>query len=1070
MINEELFQKEYSKLNTRQKDVVDTVEGPVLVVAGPGTGKTQVLGLRVANILRTTEAGPSNILCLTYTDAGALNMRERLARFIGNDAYRVEIGTFHSFANNIIGHYPEYFHDAVRFSAAGPLEKAEIETALFASLPYGHALYGKSPLGDFIYRRDVMSRIENIKKAGYTPDIYIGLVDALVEEAKSFTGTFDTWPLRLSVKDMSSVLGIAHELEQTGTAYGIVLGKGIRKAISEAEEMGKTEPLGKWKSKFLQKGDDGVLVLKESTEEGVAKMRAVAEMYKKYEDALHARERYDFSDMILDVAEALKNNSVLRNELEERYQYVLLDEFQDTNEAQMSLVRAITSGDIHAGRPNVMAVGDDDQAIFKFQGAEISNITAFHKGYVGVKVIVLDTNYRSHMNILEASRKVVLQGQERLENKVEGLSKVLAQGNKAIVNGEVRIDTFKSDSEEYAHIAESIRKLKDTGENLSEVAIIARDHKDLQAILPYLDRAKVPYMYERSANVFDESHVRELVTLCNYAANVASNSNTRDELLPLILSAPYWGIDRAELFRFAVEVKAVRNSTWSMALLEAKDEVIRNAGKIIADAAAEAQNLPLEHLLDKFMTESGFREYYFGEVARKERSGVYYVFLASLKTFIEALREWREGEPIFARDVEPFVKLHRDFGISLMSRVELAGAANAVRIMTAHKSKGLEFDVVFLMRAHEKVWVKKNKGSKAPVPAPLADALSPAGDNEDDFIRLLYVAMTRAKSRLYISAHADLVRYLSNENAEREEEPEEEGDEEDITHAESFLFAPPFNPDEGTLLRGLLENYRLSVTHLNNFCNVETGPQHFVAQNLLRIPQPMAPAAVYGSAVDEALTEFISYPKYHYGDAPSLDHLFKKFTQVLSKGRLPRTEAEVLRDKGERVIANFTTHYEKRFGEADEAQVDFRSLNLIVGDILITGKIDLLTTTPEGFVVTDFKTGKPLDSWKQTGDKQIQLYHYKHQLCFYAVLLKHSAKHSYPIANLRLEFVEGVLDGGDSSVLEYYPTDEDVSRMEKLIEAVGKKIKALDFPNIDKYPKTLKGIIAFEDDLISGNI
>jgi DNA helicase-2/ATP-dependent DNA helicase PcrA len=1072
MYNEELFLKEYEKLNARQREVVDTIDGPVMVVAGPGTGKTQVLGLRVANIIRKTEVGPGNILCLTYTDAGAYNMRDRLKRFIGNDAYRVEIGTFHSFCNNVISHYPEYFHDAVRFSAAGPLEKAEIERELFANLPYGHAFYGKTPAGDYTYRRDVLARIENIKKAGFTPLAYKESVEGHLGELGIFSQTFHTWPAKLAIKDLGAILEIANELADSNTESGTTLAKSLTRAIEASHEIGKTEPLGKWKKDYLVKNESDMWMLKELDPKRMEKIRAVAELYGKYEEALHGRERYDFSDMIIDVAEALKNNSVLRSELEEQYQYILLDEFQDTNDAQMSLVRALTSSPIHEGRPNVMAVGDDDQAIFKFQGAELSNILSFKKSYRDVAIIVLDTNYRSHENILSSARKVVVQGEYRLENQIEGLSKVLTQGNKGIIKGDVFMKQFNTDSEEYAYVADTISKLVDEGVDAGEIAIIARDHKDLQATLLYLNRAQVPYIYERSANVFEERHVSELVTFCAYVASAASDARTRDELLPTILMSPYWGLDRTSLFRFAVKVKE-SGASWSGALLDSTDENIKRAGRILAESSSHAESEPLEHLLERFMTESGFREYYFSERARKDKAGEYYVFLASLKTFIEALRSWRDGEKLFARDVEPFVKLHRDFGINLTSKIELAGGAKAVRILSAHSSKGLEFDTVFLLKAHQGVWVKKKRGSKAPVPLALEDVLTPAGDDPDDVIRLLYVAMTRAKSRLYITAHEDLVEFLGGESGSGDTTPDEgEGDEEDIDQAESFLFAPPFIPDEKVLIAGILEKWRLSVTHLNNFCNVETGgPEHFVAQNLLRIPQPMSASLVYGSAVDEALTEFISYPRYHGGEAAPLEHLLKTFTRVLARGRLPREEEVVHRDRGEKVVANFATRYASRFGEEDEAQVDFRGANIAIEGVPITGKIDLLTLKEGGYFVTDFKTGKPLSDWKPKDEnKKIQAYHYKHQLGFYALLLKYSGRHNFPIRSLVLEFVDELHVSIDSGVLEYFPTEEELVRLEKLIAAVGKKILSLDFPNVEHYPKTLKGIIAFEDDLIEGNI
>jgi DNA helicase-2/ATP-dependent DNA helicase PcrA len=457
-MDEQAYLAVYKKLNQAQKKAVDTLDGPVLVVAGPGTGKTELLALRVANILRLRDVSPHNILCLTFTENGALNMRNRLASFIKQDAYRVGIYTFHAFANSIISRNPEYFYQAANFSQASDLDRAQIFTEIFETLPHKHALASFHSEEGYVYLKDMMDRIKHIKSGGYTPSEYSALVESIAKEYPAINKVLHGWPEgRASIKNISLYDPIVQSLHSIGTLNATYLATTLAQSIERASENRKMEAISDWKKKYTI-NDGEQVVLKDSYL--VDKIRGVAEIYSIYTEMLHKKGLYDFDDVIIEVGHVLRNNSVLKNELEEQYQYILIDEFQDTNDAQMSLVHAISSSYIHEGRPNVMVVGDDDQAVYKFQGAEISNIINFRNNtYKNVEIIVLDKNYRSHQAVLDLARSIVTQGIGRLENKYGDISKVLSQGNASIKESKIAITEYGSDIEEFTRTAQYVHKL-----------------------------------------------------------------------------------------------------------------------------------------------------------------------------------------------------------------------------------------------------------------------------------------------------------------------------------------------------------------------------------------------------------------------------------------------------------------------------------------------------------------------------------------------------------------------------------------------------------------------------------
>jgi DNA helicase-2/ATP-dependent DNA helicase PcrA len=522
------------------------------------------------------------------------------------------------------------------------------------------------------------------------------------------------------------------------------------------------------------------------------------------------------------------------------------------------------------------------------------------------------------------------------------------------------------------------------------------------------------------------------------------------------------------LFSLAVESKE-NNKSWTEVLVTTNDEKIKKIGLILSEIVILGEHMPLEHMFEKFMEESGFKEFYFSRESIKKSPTTYVSFLASLKTFIEALREWKEGEVLLVSDVAPFVQMHIDHNISLISESPFMKNENSVQIMTAHASKGLEFSHVYIISAHDSFWTKSPRTNIAPLPSPLVPLMQPAGDTEDDFIRLLYVAITRAKHSLSISSHDAQVRYLPVDNVIHEE------NENDIpieAHENALaLHKKPYKEDEWVLLRRLVKNYKMPVTHLNNFVNLSLGgPLYFIEQNLLRFPQPMNPSGVYGTAIHKSIEEIVMYPKYHSGKKVSLENLLTIFDKELSRGRLPINEMIKQGERGKKVLECLYKMTKDMFNPSDLVEVDMKNEGVIIGEAHLVGKIDLLRVIDKKYEVVDFKTGKAFTSWEEakTDNDKIKLHKYRQQLIVYKLLLENSIHYKdMPVSKLSLWFVEE--EKFTELVLDI--VDVEIERTKKLIEVVYNKIINLEItPDISKYGESYKGLLEFEEDLIAGRI
>lgn len=1103
MLMSDTFDARYKALNAAQKKAVDVIDGPVMVIAGPGSGKTELLSLRVGKILKVGTAKASSILLLTFTETAARNMRERLEALIGPDAFRVAIYTFHGFCTDIIGRYPEYFFNATHFRPGSDLVQSELLENIFKRLPHKHMLAGFHPERGFAYLKEVQVRIKDIKKGGLTPERYAEL---LAENEKSFTAlnkiVAEDLPERIGKDSIAAFERMRLALEKEGSNLGLMYAKSIEHALEDCEALEKNTPLSAWKSDYTGKDDDGNRVLKDFL--SLPKLYALGDIYADYQKALHTEGYFDYEDMILQVVKALTENITLRTELEEMYQYIMVDEFQDTNNAQLSLVKAISSNAVHEGHPNVCVVGDDDQAIYKFQGAEISNIHSFKELYKDVETIVLTENYRSTQEILDFARAIVVQGVNRLETRYKEIRKDLVAKNKTLPVGKIHTLAFPTDVEEYSCIAETITKLLKDNVPAKEIALIAREHKQLIALLPYLDVKNIPYTYMRKENVFDERHVQELIMLSRFLATVGDSAFERDDLLPQILSFEFWGLDRIAIWRIAEAAKE-KNISWLESMRQSDDEKVRELATFLIELGVAAQTAPLEIILDTLIGSkeapkvkenpdedddfvlpalhlktgflSPYKEYYFGKDALKKDGSSYIHFLSSLRVFINALREYKEGTMLRAHDVGTFVDMHVAYNIPLINETPFAHNENSVQLLTSHGAKGLEFDYVFVVSVNDAIWAGRSKGSKLsfPINMPLASA----GDTEDDFIRLFYVALTRARHTLYLTHHKSPLRFLqSSALPETENESPVVAETESLTKGLAIYHAPPFAHDEHALLQKVVEGYMLSPTHLNNFLNlIDGGPMKFLEQNLLRFPQAKNASSVYGTAIHKSLEDAHIIARKE-GKIPPLETLVDSFRRELKKGRLLDYEEENKRVRGEKVLARYYEERKKEIKAEHIVELNFSKQSVQINGALLTGKIDKIVEGAHGeWTVIDFKTGKGFSTFEEaklSEYDELKLHHYRYQLMMYKLLVENSRDHNtHTVTEGILEFVEED-DGGKVQEIRLSfdaAMHEELKRFTALVVAVYNKICTLDLNlPVEKYEQSLKGIQQFEDDLIAGKI
>ena len=1016
----------FDRLNFEQRLAVDTLEGPVLVIAGPGTGKTEILASRIVNILTTTQTDPSSILCLTYTDAGTVAMRNRLLEYIGPTAHAVTIATFHSFCNQVIQEQGDYFGFRYR-TAASDLDRYRIACSIIDDFPQGHPLTRST--GDLYYEASrLLTLFDIMKKEGWSPAWLSERVQQYIESLP----TRDEYIYKRRTKQADGSHCMPGDVN--------------RKKL--AEEQHKMEQL-----------------------------QAAAACFDTYANLLGEQGLYDFADMILWCRQAFEEAPELRASYQERYLYLLVDELQDTSGAQFDILMQLAD---YWDAPNLFMVGDDDQSIYRFQGASVENLHAVSERYRScMTAISLTQNYRSTQAILDAADSLIRHNEGRLDPDKQLLSATAASEG---AGDRPQLLRYQSPWHEAVGTVERIGALLDGGVAPQDIAVIYRNHTQLKDLLPLLAQRDIPVQTRRKVNILNEPLILRLERLLSYLERELAVPHSAEQLLFEILHDPWFGISPLALAKVAFEIRHARvdgvERTWRVflqtrhgdkgqpALFSRGDDdrliaALQTLERLIHSAAAE----PVVDLVHRVMTEMGL-------VAQMLSSNDRMWDLELLTSFYTLVRREAEKRHLTLSELLQLLRDHRRDKIPI--EVErMSGNQNGVVCLTAHGSKGLEFEQVLLIGCQKSVWDTAGRSGTYRLPPTIFT--KETGVELEEARRLFYVALTRAKRGLTVSyAVADMKgsaveesQFISElRSSQTCDQLTIELTDEQIIAAGCELLLPsrvavPESFIDHDLLNERLKSYSVSVSHVNAYLRC---PVSFYFTTLLRIPTPPNAAMVFGSAVHYAIEQIFGQMKRHPQRLfPSVDAFTSAFVWYMRRYQDLLSETEYRRryEYGLEILPLF--YAEKKDGWRSDALVELPIRNVAIEGVPLNGKLDMVEPLGGEVRVIDFKTGsiqnisKKLKAPDLDRPTQADLLadgtfnadalggDYWRQAVFYRILVENAPKHSWRMSEARFDFVEPDRVSGRFSSREVAVTPEEVRLVMDQIVYVYQRVMAHDF-------------------------
>lgn len=965
------FKKAYESLNKEQKEAVDSIEGPVMVIAGPGTGKTQILTLRIANILLKTQVNPENILALTFSESASFQMRDRLSKIIGTSAFKVDISTFHSFANEIIKNYPDEFS---RLMLSENITEVE-QITLIENLINTMELKMLRPFGEpFFYLRDILSAINDLKKEGVTPE---KLEDAINRQKKDFEMVEDLY----------------HE-------------KGVHKGVMK----GKYQDLKK----------------------DIEKMEEFLKMFESYQQQLVKDKKYDFNDMLLEVIENLKSNKSLLLRIQEKYQYILVDEHQDTNAAQNKLVELVAS---FYEVPNLFVVGDEKQAIYRFQGASLENFLYFKNLYPQAKLINLEKNYRSHQLILDASGSMI---EKNISANILPQKNLIADGD---FKGEkIEVVAVSDYHLEYEYIAKSIAKKISDGMQSSSIAVLARRNMDLIPLVQVLTRYGVKSVIASDQDVLSDLQIQKLIMI------LESINNPFDEVLLLkAMHIDFLGIDPFDIYKLLQKSRIEKKDIFSLLEKEVSQDIKEFYSKYKGWVSLN-NNIPFDDLFVKVINESGLRNYFLKLDDR-------YQVLNKITGLFDEIKLHLYKDPQFnLSDFLNLLEVVKKHKVNLKAKIDNS-MEEGVRLLTVHKSKGLEFDRVYIINCFDGRWGNARKrGIKIKIPWEyLGESIKAKVDfeNIEDERRLFYVGLTRAKrgitltmsktgidgkeqlpSQFLQEINADFIKQVDTKDFEKNFDKSVLLDEIKKTRVSS---------KDKTYIQNLFLEKGLSITGLENFLEC---PWKYFFRNLVALPDVKNKYLIFGTAI-HAIWDF--YIKSRSAKNITADILVDRFKQSMEMQAITEKDKKELLEKGERSIKLFYEQVARNWPENIQSEMNIRGVKL-EENIFLNGRLDMIEIlSNDGSVkVHDFKTGKAKNRSQIDGTKEGSDYNYLRQLIFYKILLDKYKEGLFKMKEGVIDFVEP--DEKDLFHSEVFAISEDMKKaLIDQVKYVANEILSLTF-------------------------
>lgn len=988
------FDELYKKLNPEQRGAVDTIDGPVIVIAGPGTGKTSILTLRISNILRLTDTAPESILVLTFTESGVHSVRKKLVDIIGTAGYRVPIYTFHSFCNDIIKGFPQEFpriigaQHVTDVDQISIIEELILKTKLVALKPHGNPVF---------YLKSILNFIKELKRE-----------DVGADEYKKYVDDFE--------KDIEDV----EDLRHTKGAY-------------------KGEIKAKYKPTFRK--------IENSREFGI--------LYEKYQNMLEEKRLYDYEDMIIEVLRELRENKNLLLELQETYQYILADEHQDANRGQNRLLELLSG--FHK-EPNLFVVGDEKQAIFRFQGASLENFLYFKKRFPNAKVFSLNKNYRSTQGILDASHSLIEKNpaggieRVRLESKgtINEAEKNKDVGNSA-VDQKANITIYECDTPqaEAIFIAKKVLEKIETGVAGEDIVVLFRDNRDADELARIFDTKSVPYVLHTDIDVIADEQIQKLFCVLK-----AINEFGNDKLLSLVLFLDFFELSHLDVFK--ILRYGYENRRNLVGVIKSMDDLVRAGVEepkkftdlyhMLHEMSVVARNKGLIDSIQIIVARIGF----VGFILSKPRSLELVSAYDALLSHVVELIERHKGAKL--QDYIGFLGKMSTHGISVRAK-SISSYPGRVNLMTAHKSKGLEFDHVFCAHLNEGHWGgRKNISYFLPIDVKATDEVE---NNMADERRLLYVAMTRARKTIVLTYATHRLsgkeilpsRFIEEIDPALVELKKEKGDtlallEKIEKHTENFL-----DIKNREYLEKVFLEQGFSVSALNNYL---TCPWKYFFQNLLRVPRVEERHQLYGTAIHETLKVFF--------DAYKNDNMFSKkvllgfFEKYLNRKALSESDYQLFLDKGRKSLGGYFDTYKDTwpkniFNEFNVSGVHlpFEMADGTKSNVLLRGQLDKVEILDGNSVnVVDYKTGNPKSRNDILGETKNSEGNYKRQLVFYKLIIDNFEKGRFNMNSGSIDFIEPAKNG-KYRCEKFEVTDAEVKELVDVIKKSALEIISLSF-------------------------
>ena len=1049
------------ELNENQKKAVEYLAGPLLVLAGPGTGKTQLLSEKVAYILKNTDTSPSNILCLTFTDSGALNMRERLKTIIGRDAMKVNIGTYHAFGQDILAKYRNFSPEYTRLidAAIDEVIQFKIVKEIRDALPAKDILTGDKV-------KDILDTISEAKSAGLSADDLKKIAKQNMEDSEVLSKAISPLlsnivprkykpSLENAYQPIYEILQKYEDLEPIvpGVERSIAgMSRALKSAIVEAESIERIGPLTDWKDDYFDKDGKGRYRLSDRVAN--KKLASFALVMEKYQAYLLENGLCDYDDMIIETGRILKEDDAFRETMQEQYQFIMLDEFQDTNPSQLNIVKLLTDYE----KPMIMAVGDDDQAIYEFQGANSTNLLDFQRHY-DAEVIALTENYRSTQEILDFSKQVIDQAPDRFVNE-----KPLTAHRPNPKTSQIHRIEFLSSDQEYEFVASKIAELVKSGVKQSSIAVLSNKHKYFLPLLPFLKaHPEIKIAYEKRDNLFDDEKIHEILTVLRLVDEVSREVRPTVSMLE-VLTYDWMDVPAMEVVKLVAEAREAHQSAFDYILDNTKTEKIETAMEFFSELVKKAFTEPLEVILNTLSAKMRI------DTLPEYEMFKFYENLASLRA--KLIKHCGE-KPLRVRDLMEMVSDYELASMPLITTSPYRDADDAVQILSAHKAKGMEFEYVFILSADHSCWGKgKGNNNLLALPANLIQ-IRHTGITDSERIRVLYVALTRARSHLYITNSLHDFTGKSPARLEYFDECQEKNEKGEYEVISPFLptrqvilsytdvenepfdslslkrksvgnlkkYFTPFitsEPDMKSIYLDRISGWRMSASALTSFIDiVNAGPEAFFKNTILRAEQePEDENLALGNL---AHATFEKVTNTGISDEAALEF----YLEELEKRDLPVEIKDRIREKGPAEIAIALKAFSTML-RSGKAEVNLGYEKIAIDGVPVTGKIDHIAIDEENKTIEiyDFKTGK---YYKDKWHSQPTLYKYMLQLGFYKLLLNNSPTYAkYKVEKAHILFVRPDVDA-EVYDKEYEFNSEDEETLLDLIQAVYNQIYDLKF-------------------------